>query len=70
LVLALPLATAGAALVADGRLPRGPAAGGVAAWAALALPAPFSGWSALAGVALIAAAATAAATARPDAVSR
>ncbi len=69
LVLALPLATVGAAMVAEGRLPRGPAAAGVTAWAALALPAPFSGWTALAGVALIAAAATAAATARPDAVS-
>ncbi len=68
LVLALPLATLGATLVAEGRLPRGPAAAGAIAWAALALPAPFAGWAALAGVALIAAAAAAAATVRPAAV--
>jgi Glycosyltransferase family 87 len=69
LVLALPLATVGTALVAEGRLPRGPAAAGAIAWAALALPAPFAGWAALAGVALIAAAVAAAATVRPNAVS-
>jgi hypothetical protein len=67
LVLGLPLATLGAALVSDGRLPLGPAVGGGLAWAALALPAPFVGWAALAGVALVVAAAAAAVTVRPGA---
>lgn len=56
LVLALPLAPLGAALAADQRLPRGPALAGALAWVALALPAPFAGFPALAGAALIAAA--------------
>jgi hypothetical protein len=65
LVLALPLAPLAAALVAEGRLPRGPAAAVAVAWIAVALPAPFPGWAALAGTALIAAAVVAAvATAR------
>jgi hypothetical protein len=37
-------------------LPRGPALAGALAWVALALPAPFAGFPALAGAALIAAA--------------
>jgi hypothetical protein len=69
LVLALPLATVGVALAAGGRLPRGPAVAGALAWVALALPQPFSGWAATAGVALVASASAAAATLRRDAVS-
>ena len=65
LVLGLPLGTLGAALVSEGRLPQGPAVAGGIAWAALAVPAPFAGWAALAGVALVAAAAVAAVTVRP-----
>ena len=53
LVLALPLAPRAAALVAEGRLPPGLAMAGALAWIAVALPAPFAGWSALAGAALI-----------------
>ena len=60
LVLALPLAPITAALVAEGRLPRGPAVAGALAWIAVALPAPFAGWAALAGSALIVAAVIAA----------
>ncbi len=60
LVLALPLAPLGAALQAEGRLPRGSAVAGVIAWAALAVPQPFAGWAAVAGLALITAAAGAA----------
>ncbi len=56
LVLALPLAPLGAALHIEGRVPRGPAVVGAIAWAALAVPQPFAGWAALAGLALIAAA--------------
>ena len=53
LVLALPLAPLVAALVAEGRVPRGPTVAVVVAWIAVALPAPFAGWPALAGTALI-----------------
>ena len=60
LVLALPLAPRAAALVAEGRLPRGLAVAGALAWIAVALPAPFAGWAALAGAALIVAAVVAA----------
>ena len=60
LVLALPLAPLVAALVAEGRLPRGPTVAVAAAWIAVALPAPFAGWAAVAGAALIVAAVVAA----------
>jgi hypothetical protein len=60
LVLALPLAPLGAALQIEGRLPRGPAVAGAIAWAALAVPQPFAGWAAMAGLALVATAASAA----------
>jgi hypothetical protein len=63
LVLALPLAPLAARLVAEGRLPRGPAVAGALAWIAVALPAPAPGWAALAGSALIVAAVVAAALA-------
>ena len=63
LVLALPLAPLFAALVAEGRVPRGPAVAVAGAWIAVALPAPFAGWAALAGAALIVAAVVAARTA-------
>jgi hypothetical protein len=53
LVLALPLAPLVAALVAEGRVPRGPVVATAVAWSAVALPAPFAGWPALAGAALI-----------------
>jgi hypothetical protein len=53
LVLALPLAPRAATLVAEERLPRGLAVAGALAWIAVALPAPFAGWAALAGAALI-----------------
>ena len=53
LVVALPLVTLGATLLVAGRLDRRLAAAGALAWAAAALPAPFSGFPALAGVALI-----------------
>ena len=70
LVLALPLAPLVAALIAEGRVPRGPTVAVTAAWLAVALPAPFEGWAALAGAALIVAAVVAARTAvrpiRPD----
>jgi hypothetical protein len=56
LVLALPLGATGAALSAEGRLPRGPTVVGAIAWVALALPQPFSGWAAAAAVALLGAA--------------
>ncbi|HEY6477592.1 MAG TPA: glycosyltransferase 87 family protein [Polyangia bacterium] len=69
LVLALPLAPLGAALQIEGRLGRGPAAAGVIAWTALAVPQPFAGWAAVAGVTLVAAASAAAATLRREAVS-
>ena len=63
LVLALPLAPLVAALVAEGRVPRGPTVAVAVAWIAVALPAPFAGWAALAGAALIVAAVVAASTA-------
>jgi hypothetical protein len=53
LVLALPLAPLAAALVADARVPRGPIVALAVAWIAVALPAPFVGWPALAGTGLI-----------------
>ena len=60
LVLALPLAPLVSALVAEGRMSRGPAVAVTVAWIAVALPAPFAGWAALAGTALIVAAVVAA----------
>jgi len=66
LVVALPLAPRAAGLLTEGRL-SGPAALTLAAaFVAVALPAPFAGFPALAGAALVAAA-TAAALARPAA---
>ena len=66
LVLALPLAPLIVALIAGGHAPRGPAVAVTVAWIAVALPAPFAGWAALAGAALIVAAVVAARTvARP-----
>ncbi len=56
LVLALPLAPGVALLVNEGRVPRGPAIAVAVAWIAVALPAPFAGWPALAGAALTVAA--------------
>jgi hypothetical protein len=56
MVLALPLAP----LAAEGGVPRGPTVAVAAAWIAVALPAPFAGWAALAGAALIVAAIVAA----------
>jgi hypothetical protein len=53
LVLALPLATHGAALAARGELPRGPVLVGAISWLALAVPQPFSGWAAAAALGLI-----------------
>jgi hypothetical protein len=69
LVLALPLATVGATLAAEGRLPRGPMVAGAIAWVALALPQPFSGWAAAAAAALIGAAVGAATALRRGAVT-
>jgi hypothetical protein len=66
LVVALPLAPRAAGLLAAGRLSRPAALTLAAALVAVALPAPFSGFPALAGAALVAAA-TAAALARPAA---
>jgi hypothetical protein len=66
LVVALPLAPRAAGLWADGRLSRPAALTLAAAFIAVALPAPFAGFPALAGAALVAAA-TAAALARPAA---
>jgi hypothetical protein len=66
LVLALPLATHGAALAARGELPRGPAVVGAIAWVALAMPQPFSGWAAAAALALIGASVAAAHALRRD----
>ena len=63
LVLALPLAPLVAALVTEGRLPRGLIVTVALAWIAVALPAPFAGWAALAGTALIVAAVVAASSA-------
>jgi hypothetical protein len=60
LVLALPLAPLAAALIANGRIWRGPAVAVAVAWIGVALPAPFAGWAALAGAALIVAAVVAA----------
>ncbi len=60
LVLALPLAPLVAALVTEGRIPRGLTVMVALAWIAVALPAPFAGWAALAGTALIVAAVIAA----------
>jgi hypothetical protein len=68
LVLALPLATVGAALAAEGRLPRAPMVVGAIGWVALALPQPFSGWAAAAAVALLGAAVGAATALRRGAV--
>ena len=59
MVLALPLAP----LAAEGGVPRGPTVAVVAAGIAVALPAPFAGWAALAGAALIVAAVVAGSTA-------
>ena len=56
LVLALPLAVSGAALAAQGALPRGPAIAGGICWVALALPQPFPGWAAAAALGLCGAA--------------
>ena len=67
LVLALPLAPLGAGLRAGEPLPRGPVLAGAIAWVALALPAPFSGFPALAGAALIAAVVVAAHDLHPHA---
>jgi hypothetical protein len=67
LVLALPLAPLAAALVAQGRLGRASTGALTVAWIAVALPAPFAGWPALAGVGLIiATVAAASAASRPD----
>jgi len=66
LVVALPLAPRAAGLWTEGRLSRPAALALAAALAAVALPAPFAGFPALAGAALVAAA-TAAALARPAA---
>jgi hypothetical protein len=63
LVLALPLPALVAELVGEGRLSPGPLVALGLAWIAVALPAPFPGWAALAGAALIVAAAVAASTA-------
>ena len=65
LVLALPLAPLLAALVAEGRVPRGPSVAIAVAWIAVALPAPFAGWAALAGTALVVAAVVAARATAP-----
>jgi hypothetical protein len=65
LVLALPLAPLGAALQIEGRLGRGPAVAGAIAWTALAVPQPFAGWAAVAGLVLIAAAVAGALSAGP-----
>jgi glycosyl transferase family 87 len=66
LVLALPLAPRIAALANEARLSRGPAVAVAAAWIAVALPAPFAGWAAPAGAALIVTSVVAArAAARP-----
>ncbi len=64
LVVALPLAPRSAGLLTEGRPSRPAALTLAAAFVAVALPAPFSGFPALAGVALVVAA-TAAALARP-----
>jgi len=61
LVLALPLATHGAALAARGELPRWSAFVGAISWFALAMPQPFSGWAAAAALGLCGAAVAAAA---------
>jgi hypothetical protein len=67
LVLALPLAPILVALAAEGRLPRGPTVAVAVAWIAVALPAPFAGWAALAGAGLVVATTVAAsATSRPN----
>jgi hypothetical protein len=66
LVVALPLAPRAAGLLIEGRLSRPAALTLAAAFVAVALPAPFAGFPALAGAAL-AAAATAAALGRPPA---
>ncbi len=63
LVLALPLAPLAVALIAGGALPRGPTVALVVAWSAVAVPAPFAGWPALAGAALIVVTVVAASTA-------
>ena len=60
LVLALPLAPLVAALVTEGCIPRGLTVTVALAWIAVALPAPFAGWAALADTALIVAAVIAA----------
>jgi glycosyl transferase family 87 len=60
LVLALPLAPRIALLVSEGRLARGSVIVVAISWIAVALPAPFAGWAALAGAALIVAAVVAA----------
>ena len=66
LVAALPLAPRAADLLIEGRLSRAAALTPTAALVAVALPAPFAGFPAIAGVALVATA-TAAALARPAA---
>lgn len=53
LVLALPLAPLYADLPAERRLPAGAALAGAGAWVALALPQPFAGWAAVAGLVLV-----------------
>jgi hypothetical protein len=63
LVVALPLAPRAAGLLAEGRLSRPAALTLAAAFVAVALPAPFTGFPALAGAALVVA--TAAAPGRP-----
>jgi hypothetical protein len=63
LVLALPLAPLVAALIAEARVPRGPIVALGIAWMAVALPAPFAGWAAPAGAALVVAAVAVASTA-------
>src|SRR5450631_1498073 len=60
LVLALPLAPRIAVLVDEGRLSRCLTVFVALTWSAVALPAPFAGWPALAGAALIVAVAVAA----------
>lgn len=70
LVVAIPLAPQAAALVADARLSRRLAIALGVAWVAVALPAPFAGFPALAGAALCALATAAAlATGRRQAAS-